>query len=127
MNERLMRQAEELASKPYIDSVVLDETTDGEPIYLAFTPELEGCMAQGETIDKAVENLQEARADYIYSLLEDNLAVPEPRSTTRTTVSVSSTFLIRVTTAEVKQPWEIVERTSLDVEPNRIIGASFPI
>ena len=41
--------------------VVPDETTDGEPCYLASHPELQGCMSHGRTINEAVANLDAAR------------------------------------------------------------------
>lgn len=70
--------AEKLASRPYDVEVINDQTTDGLPIYMAKTPELRGCMAQGRTIDEAIANLAEARIDYIESLLDDDLPVPDP-------------------------------------------------
>lgn len=79
MNDHeIVRQAEDLAARPYQVVIALDETTDDQPIYLVLSPELPGCMAQGETITEALESLYEARVDYIMSLLEDGLAVPSP-------------------------------------------------
>ena len=78
MNPNLMEQATQLAKRPYLVETSLDETTEGELIYLARSPEIEGCIAQGETIEQAQKNLVEARIDYIFSLLEDGLPVPEP-------------------------------------------------
>jgi len=62
----------------YMIEVVEDETTDGEPCYLASHPELPGCMSHGATLDEAVRNLDDARRAYIQSLLEDSVPVPEP-------------------------------------------------
>jgi predicted RNase H-like HicB family nuclease len=93
MNQVLIKRAEHLADRPYLVEVVKGETTDDQPIYLARSPELEGCLAQGETIDDAIQSLREARVDYIYSLLEDNLPVPDPTPPmTLTSVSDSITF-----------------------------------
>jgi predicted RNase H-like HicB family nuclease len=78
MNQTLLDQAVKLASRNYIYDIRLDQTTAGEPIYFATCPELEGCHAQGLTPEEAFENLILARQDYIYSLLEDNLPVPDP-------------------------------------------------
>jgi predicted RNase H-like HicB family nuclease len=87
------KKAESLAARPYIIQVVLDQTTDDQPIYVALSPELIGCIAQGETIEEALSNLRDARIEFIQSLLEDSLHVPEPNSIpTITTSSLTSNF-----------------------------------
>jgi predicted RNase H-like HicB family nuclease len=95
MKPNLRKQAEGLAERPYILEVVLDETTDGQPVYVAYNPELEGCMGQGETTDQAIIDLGNARIDYIHSLLEDGLPIPEPvplQTATKTSDSVIVTW-----------------------------------
>jgi len=47
-----------------------DETTDGKACYLASHPELDGCMAQGETLEDARENLRDAKELYIETLFK---------------------------------------------------------
>ncbi|MBN2548660.1 MAG: type II toxin-antitoxin system HicB family antitoxin [Anaerolineales bacterium] len=76
----LRNKAEELAARYYFEIVRLDETTEGEPVYLAFSPELENCLGQGKNPDEALDDLRQARIDFILSLLEDNLPVPEPQA-----------------------------------------------
>lgn len=61
------------------DVTVVPDVCGTARCYLASNPELPGCMSQGETPDEAVDNLRDARALYIRSLLEDGLDVPEPR------------------------------------------------
>jgi predicted RNase H-like HicB family nuclease len=78
VNEKLWERAERLAARNYDVEVLQDETTDGQLIFMARNPELPGCKAQGATIEEALSNLSEARSDYIYSLLEDGLSVPDP-------------------------------------------------
>lgn len=89
MNNDFWAKAEKLAERPYVTEVMLDETTDGQHIYVARAPELEGCMAQGKTDEEAVLSLSEARIDYIHSLLEDGLPIPHPRYIAAMTVSAS--------------------------------------
>lgn len=108
MIKELHRKAEELAKLPYRVEVVLDETTEGKPIYVARTPELEGCFSQGETIEEAIKNLYAAREDFIESLLADGLAVPEP--------------LIYATTTAAS----LVYTLTLKNEPIREKGQSYP-
>lgn len=45
--------------------VAPDVTTDGEPCYMASHPDLEGCMAHGDTPEEALNNLREATALYL--------------------------------------------------------------
>ena len=47
--------------------------------YLAFVAELPGCESHGDTPAEALENLEDAMALYIQSLLEDGLGLPFPR------------------------------------------------
>lgn len=74
----LRERAKQLASQPYRTEVAKDTTTDGETVYVASHPELPGCMAQGITTREAEENLSEATFEYILTMLEDGLAVPDP-------------------------------------------------
>jgi len=71
----------------YMIEVVEDETTDGDPCYLASHPELPGCMSHGATLDGSLRNLADARRAYIQSLLEDSVPVPEPSMVVTTTVA----------------------------------------
>jgi predicted RNase H-like HicB family nuclease len=50
----------------------------GEDNYwIAECPSLKGCISQGETKEKAIENIKEAIDLYIKALIEDNLDVPD--------------------------------------------------
>jgi len=88
--------AEKLAELPYSVEVALDETTEGQRVYTARVPELEGCFGQGHTIDEAISNLNEARVDFIESLLVDGVSVPQPSTlATKTSSSSSATVTLR--------------------------------
>ena len=76
MNVR--EKAEELAKRPYWVVTSVDTTTDGNPVYLARVLEIEGCFGQGESREAALEDLNLAMVDFIQSLLEDKLPIPEP-------------------------------------------------
>ncbi len=45
--------------------------------WLAECPSLPGCISQGKNKDEAIENIKEAIREYITTLEEDNLPVPE--------------------------------------------------
>jgi len=49
--------------------------------YSAYSPDLEGCVATGETYEEAEQNMYEAIEMHIDGLLEDGIPVPEPTTT----------------------------------------------
>ena len=55
--------------------VILFHGEDG--YWIAQCPSLPGCISQGETKEKAIENIKEAIEGYILALKEDNLPIPE--------------------------------------------------
>jgi len=88
----LRERAIELSRIGYTTELLRDKTTDGDQIYLALNPELEGCMAQGETPQDAITNLEEVRVDYFEHLLEFNLPIPNAKpAETRDTVGKNIT------------------------------------
>ncbi len=89
MNSELWQRAQKLADRPYDFSIEEDALTDGQPVYLLRDSELPGCKAQGATVDEAKVNLDEARVDYIYALLEAGLDVPLPAKSKPSTGAVS--------------------------------------
>jgi predicted RNase H-like HicB family nuclease len=72
----------ELHNRGYITIIRLGETTGGSYCYVAFHPELPGCMSQGETPEEAEENLREATEMVIRHLVSNHLHVPDPASLT---------------------------------------------
>lgn len=71
-------EAEMLAMQPYSVLVIRDATAQGDPIFLAVNPELEGCMAHGKISEEAIENLKEARIDYLQVCLLSGIPIPAP-------------------------------------------------
>lgn len=71
-------------SLPYSTVVLPDVTADGEPCYLAYHPELEGCMTHGSTPGEALGNLVEVTELYISVLLDKGLDIPLPQAVTVT-------------------------------------------
>ena len=78
MDNDQLQMAEQLAARRYYTVIGREETEEGERYYIATHPDLAGCRADGETLEEAKAELAKARVDFIYFLLEDNLAVPEP-------------------------------------------------
>ena len=78
---------QELMARYYATIVVPDVDTDGEPCYVAYHPDLEGCMSHGDTIEEALSNLSEARTLYLSTLLEKGLDIPLPGTETAVVTS----------------------------------------
>jgi predicted RNase H-like HicB family nuclease len=74
VNERLL---DELVQLPYATTVTLEDA-EGQPWYVAYNVELVGCMATGTTWQEAIQNLREARRDYLSSYIENGWDVPMP-------------------------------------------------
>jgi predicted RNase H-like HicB family nuclease len=91
MLPELIEKASRIATQPYLIRILVDETTAGHSVFVASIHEMEGCMAQGETMEEALLNLRGAAIDYIASMLEDGLPVPPPSiPTTASSTSTSS-------------------------------------
>jgi predicted RNase H-like HicB family nuclease len=79
-----------------------DETTEGEPIYVAMIPELPGCHTHGDTINEAFDLLNEVKIEFIYFMLEDGLDIPEPKLLDRNVRMNFGDFLDNVITSVTK-------------------------
>ena len=62
-------------SLPYRVEIIKDTDEEG---YVAFIPELKGCITTGVTEEDALENLKDAKAAWLSSALEDGDPIPEP-------------------------------------------------
>ena len=75
----MRERVEQYPCLSYSTFVVPDVTTDNEPCYQAYHPELEGCMSHGRTPEETLRNLGEVTELYITTLLEKGLEVPAPQ------------------------------------------------
>jgi len=60
--------ASEWMRRPWNTIVIPDQLVDGSVVYVAYHPELPGCMSQGSSPQEAEENLRDARQLYLESL-----------------------------------------------------------
>ncbi len=111
-SKELEKKASRLSKEPYSIGYGIDETVDGQKVYLLNHPELQGCMAQGITIEEALKELQEVRYEYLLSLLEDGLPIPRPMRTTTETMGGISESL---SSEQAEQ--DIMEELSRAIEP----------
>ena len=68
----------------------IDETDGGG--FLIEVPMLKGCMSDGETVEEAYNNLEEAKKEWLSYMLENNLPIPEPAAKT----NYSGKFVVRI-------------------------------
>jgi predicted RNase H-like HicB family nuclease len=58
--------------------LVITERANGN--YSAYSPDLPGCVATGETREEAEQNMREAVELHLQGLVEDKLPIPESHS-----------------------------------------------
>jgi len=59
--------------------LVVIEKANGN--FSAYSPDLPGCVATGQTSEEAEKNMYEAIEMHIRGLVEDNSPIPEPHAT----------------------------------------------
>lgn len=69
-----MSELEALLSRKYRFEIIPQE----EGGFVGIYPELEGCLAQGETLEETLEELEDSRQLWIEVRYEDGLPIPEP-------------------------------------------------
>lgn len=57
--------------------IVIEKTNNN---YSAYSPDLPGCIATGETHEEAAFNMHEAIEFHVQGLIEDKLPIPESQS-----------------------------------------------
>ncbi len=67
-------------------SVVVEEDKDG---FFAFCPELQGCYAQGETYEEALEHIKDAVQLHLVDASKSKEKIERPKSISMATVEVA--------------------------------------
>ncbi len=70
-----MERLDEYMDKPYRMEIVEDKAEGG---YVVSFPELPGCFTCGDTIQKAVENAEDAKREWLQAALETGVEINEP-------------------------------------------------
>ena len=68
----------DLAALQYPTVVRPEPSTDGGLVYVAEIPDLVGCMSHGATPEEALQNLEDAKREYLAALAERDLPIPVP-------------------------------------------------
>jgi predicted RNase H-like HicB family nuclease len=55
----------------------------GNQNYGAYSPDLPGCVAVGDTLEEVEKNMREAIRMHLQGMIEDQEAIPTPQSTAR--------------------------------------------
>lgn len=84
------QSVEELVARPWSRAVVADE--DG--VFIASVPELEGCFADGDSVEEALENLEHVLREWLELAVEEHETLPEPRR--QSSELYSGRFSVRV-------------------------------
>ena len=61
----------------YRFSIVIEKAGEN---YSAYSPDLPGCIAVGDTVEETQRNIEEAILFHIQSMIENNEPVPVPQS-----------------------------------------------
>ena len=67
-------------------SVVIEKDADG---YFAFCPELQGCYAQGDTYEEALENIKDAIRLHVEDRIESGEDIPQAESISLTLLEIA--------------------------------------
>ena len=71
-----------------------------DKIYVASVPELQGCMAHGETKEEALKEIEIAKELWIETAKEDGLPMPEPALFTSVAVQME---VVKITVSKAAQ------------------------
>ncbi len=74
-----MTRPEDYLSLPYHVLVVRSDLDDGTPGWVAEVQELDGCIAQADSPDELMANLNDAMLAWVSAELEDGHPIPQPR------------------------------------------------
>ena len=118
MDKNLLNKAKILSRQEYRITISYEKLSDGRVIYMAYNPDLEGCMAQGSTQEEAIKNLEQARIDYIYDALEEGDS--DLIFTTETLQSDSLNFGDSQTNIRISTIFNFPDSKALSQEENKI-------
>ena len=97
---------------PFMTRVLLPEEGGG---YLIEFPDLPGCMSDGETLQEAIENGQDALQCWIEAAAEDGQEIPEPGSSPTWVQQVPTDVHIQLSKRAAAEGMSLSETRCLDI------------
>lgn len=70
-----MKSLNEYMSVPYRMEIIPDSEEGG---YVVKFPDLKGCLTCADTIEKALENAENAKREWLASAIEEGIEIPLP-------------------------------------------------
>jgi predicted RNase H-like HicB family nuclease len=108
-----MTKVDEICKRAYPLEIVEDKDEGG---FVAYYPDLNGCITCGETVEDAFAAAQDAKRAWVEDMLERGMPIPMPSSNANKTTSASQSVQGQVTLFKCNS-----ERRVLSVEG--IVGA----
>ncbi len=71
-----MKSLDEYMKMPYRLEIVPDTEESG---FVATYPELPGCITCGETLADVIQNVEDAKREWLLAAIEDNVPIYEPK------------------------------------------------
>ncbi len=118
MSTNLKMKARKLSKQPY-HIVVTNESTPEESIFFVSYLEMPGCMAQGESLSEALQELEEAKYEYILNYLQHKVPVPKPYGTTLATTGGVSFPLYAILSETPTEDAPSTSEDQFDISPEK--------
>lgn len=103
-----MKTLNDYLNMPYRMEVVPDTSEGG---YIAYFPELKGCITCGETVEKAAANAIDAKREWLSAAIEDGVEIPYPEAAEK----YSGQFKLRLPKSLHKQLAEAAGRDGISM------------
>ena len=84
-----MKNLDYYMNLPYKMEIVADSIEGG---YVVSFPELQGCISNGDTVEEAVNNANDAKKEWLTAAIEEGISISEPAAIT----SYSGQFKLRL-------------------------------
>ena len=70
-----MKSLEEYMQLPYRMELIPDRDEGG---FVVSFPDLPGCLSTGSTYEEAIRNAEDAKREWLFAAMEENVEIPEP-------------------------------------------------
>jgi antitoxin HicB len=85
-----------MTDKQFYPIAVVELSADDGGGYLAYAPDLKGCMSDGETPEQAFKNGQQAVKEWIEHALAQKQEIPKPGSASANAIHARESLVVRI-------------------------------